>query len=68
MQRYKICQIHATRHQLTPLLHASLRLHVYLAEELRAQKTVRDAFASAYDRVDIDARDQVSPLLEYFFS
>lgn len=40
-------------------VHASLRLHVYLAEELRSQKTVRDAFAAAYERVDIDARNQV---------
>jgi hypothetical protein len=32
---------------------------VYLAEELRSQKTVRDAFAAAYERVDIDARNQV---------
>lgn len=37
---------------------AALRLHQYLAEELRAQKSVRDAFASAYDRVDIDARNE----------
>jgi serine/threonine protein phosphatase PrpC len=40
---------------------------VYLAEGLRAHKTVRDAFASAYHRVDIDARDQVAPLLECVF-
>jgi hypothetical protein len=49
----------ASLHNASHPLHASLRLHLYLAEELRAQKSVRDAFASAYDRVDIDARNQV---------
>ena len=47
------------RHEKSHFLHASLRLHVYLAEELRSQKSVRDSFTSAYDRLDIDARNQV---------
>jgi hypothetical protein len=66
-------------HQLTIFSHASLCLHVYLAEELRSKKTVREAFACAYGRVDADARDQVlhslkrsfaeapfDPLIEFF--
>jgi hypothetical protein len=52
------------RHEKSHFLHASLRLHVYLAEELRSQKSVRDAFASAYDRLDIDARNKVPHSLQ----